>query len=588
MPKFGLEVAIARMIDDIIPDDVVRQERAVKGVVADDATVLTDALAPSLPWQRADVHIPGPAVAASSVARVAFPQGALIRHISIFAGTAPSGTYNATAVSVYGSESFSLQAGSQAGMERLKLRVPADDWVTINVTSAGGAADVTLVLHYSSVGYSAGSSSGGAGGGGTAVGVVSVNGKSGTVVLNADDIDDSVTTHKFMSAADATKLTNLSGVNTGDQDLSGYVLASSLHLVATSGDYDDLDNKPTLGTAAAANTGDFATAIQGGKADTAVQPGDLGDVATSNDYDDLDNKPTIPAQFNPIAGANVILSGTYPNVTISATGGGGGGGGDMFAAVYDPTSVAGDAFDMDNMVEGSANKILTTSERSDIASAVQPGDLASVATSGAYADLTGKPTIPDELADLDTTVTGAQLDAIKSKVDGIQSGAEVNVQSDWSAASGDAHILNKPSIYTQAQVDALIAAVKPKQLGTYGSSSLGTINSAGLYTDANNVLSFTNLDDERIYSVDVTVEVTSTETGPGRSRIFPLITGYTTYEPATARFADFTSSSRVTATFRYVMNARPASNGSMSIAVAMRWMTGTVTISAASIAASLT
>lgn len=535
MPKFGLEVAIARMIDDIIPDDVVRQERAVKGVVADDATVLTDALAPSLPWQRADVHIPGPAVAASSVARVAFPQGALIRRISIFAGTAPSGTYNATAVSVYGSESFSLQAGSQAGMERLKLRVPAGGWVTINVTSAGGAADVTLVLHYSSVGYSAGSSSGGAGGGGTAVGVVSVNGKSGTVVLNADDIDDSVTTHKFMSAADATKLTNLSGVNTGDQDLSGYVLASSLHLVATSGDYDDLDNKPTLGTAAAANTGDFATAIQGGKADTAVQPGDLGDVATSNDYDDLDNKPTIPAQFNPIAGANVILSGTYPNVTISATGGGSGGG--AVDSVNGQTGIV--VLDADDIDDASTAHKFTTQ-----------GDI-------------------DKLAN-------------------IQAGAEVNVQSDWNAASGDAHILNKPSIYTQAQVDALIAAVKPKQLGTYGSSSLGTINSAGLYTDANNVLSFTNLDDERIYSVDVTVEVTSTETGPGRSRIFPLITGYTTYEPATARFADFTSSSRVTATFRYVMNARPASNGSMSIAVAMRWMTGTVTISAASIAASLT
>ena len=33
--------------------------------------------------------------------------------------------------------------------------------------------------------------------------------------------------------------------------------------VATSGDYDDLSNKPTLGTAAAAATGDFATAAQG-------------------------------------------------------------------------------------------------------------------------------------------------------------------------------------------------------------------------------------------------------------------------------------------------------------------------------------
>lgn len=42
------------------------------------------------------------------------------------------------------------------------------------------------------------------------------------------------------------------------------------------------------------------------------------------------------------------------------------GGGDMLAATYDPTSVAGDAFDMDNMVEGTTNKILTAAERTTI------------------------------------------------------------------------------------------------------------------------------------------------------------------------------------------------------------------------------
>lgn len=39
---------------------------------------------------------------------------------------------------------------------------------------------------------------------------------------------------------------------------------------------------------------EFATAAQGAKADTAVQPGDLATVATSGDYDNLLNKPTIP------------------------------------------------------------------------------------------------------------------------------------------------------------------------------------------------------------------------------------------------------------------------------------------------------
>lgn len=39
---------------------------------------------------------------------------------------------------------------------------------------------------------------------------------------------------------------------------------------------------------------DVATATQGSKADTAVQPGDLATVATTGDYTDLINKPTIP------------------------------------------------------------------------------------------------------------------------------------------------------------------------------------------------------------------------------------------------------------------------------------------------------
>jgi len=38
-------------------------------------------------------------------------------------------------------------------------------------------------------------------------------------------------------------------------------------------------------------------------------------------------------------------------------------------ATYDPTTVAGDVFDMDNMVEGSTNKILTAAERANLATA---------------------------------------------------------------------------------------------------------------------------------------------------------------------------------------------------------------------------
>ena len=52
--------------------------------------------------------------------------------------------------------------------------------------------------------------------------VDSVNAQTGAVVLDADDIDDTSTTNKFVTASDVTKLSNLSGTNTGDQDLSTY------------------------------------------------------------------------------------------------------------------------------------------------------------------------------------------------------------------------------------------------------------------------------------------------------------------------------------------------------------------------------
>lgn len=60
-----------------------------------------------------------------------------------------------------------------------------------------------------------------------------------------------------------------------------------LGTVANTNSYSDLDNLPTLGTAAAAATTDFATAAQGALADTALQPGDIIDNLTSTSTTDV-------------------------------------------------------------------------------------------------------------------------------------------------------------------------------------------------------------------------------------------------------------------------------------------------------------
>lgn len=159
------------------------------------------------------------------------------------------------------------------------------------------------------------------GGGGTAP-VTSVNTKTGAVVLNADDLADG-TSKVQMTTAERTKLSGvaagaqvntvtsvagrtgavtlakadvgLSNVdNTSDaskpvstatqtalnskantSDLAAKANTADLAAVATSGAYTDLTGRPTLGTAAASNTGDFATAAQGALAATAVQPAAL-------------------------------------------------------------------------------------------------------------------------------------------------------------------------------------------------------------------------------------------------------------------------------------------------------------------------
>ncbi|MAW89347.1 MAG: hypothetical protein CMJ42_22740 [Phyllobacteriaceae bacterium] len=67
----------------------------------------------------------------------------------------------------------------------------------------------------------------------------------------------------------------------------------------------------------------------------------------------------------------------------------GAGGGDMLAATYDPTSVEGDAFAMDNMVEGTDTKIMTAAERTKLSGVATGADVTNatnVANAGAVMD----------------------------------------------------------------------------------------------------------------------------------------------------------------------------------------------------------
>lgn len=197
--------------------------------------------------------------------------------------------------------------------------------------------------------------------------VSSVNTQTGAVVLDADDISDSSTTNKF---ATATQLT----------DIGTAVQPGDLATVATTGAYSDLSGTPTIPAPApvdsvntqtgavvldaddiddTSTTHKFATAAQLTSIGTAVQPGDLATVATSGSYNDLSNQPTIPAAA-PVDSVNTLTG-----------------------------AVVLDADDIDDT--STTHKFATAAQLTDIGTAVQPGDLATVATSGAYGDLSGTP-----------------------------------------------------------------------------------------------------------------------------------------------------------------------------------------------------
>jgi len=90
---------------------------------------------------------------------------------------------------------------------------------------------------------------------------------------------------------------------------------NTLATVATTGEYSDLLSKPTLGTAAATDATAYATAAQGTTADSAVQPGDLSTVATSGNYADLSNKPDLSLKADLVNGKLDPLQ--VPDLAIS-------------------------------------------------------------------------------------------------------------------------------------------------------------------------------------------------------------------------------------------------------------------------------
>lgn len=278
----------------------------------------------------------------------------------------------------------------------------------------------------------------------------------------------------------------------------------TLSTVATSGSYNDLSNKPTIPTVNnatltiqkngttvktfTANASSDVTANISVPTKTSDLTNDSGfidsvawgdvtgkptfaTVATSGSYNDLGDKPTIPAaqvnsDWNASSGKAQILN--KPTLAAVATSGS-----------YN------DLTNKPSIPSGQIQSDWTQTNNAEVDYIKNKPTLATVATSGSYNDLSNKPTIPTvnnatltitqngtsvgtftanassnkTIAVTDTTYSDATTSASglmsasdKTKLDGIATGAEVNVQANWTqtTTTADDYIKNKPTLATVA------------------------------------------------------------------------------------------------------------------------------------------
>lgn len=253
----------------------------------------------------------------------------------------------------------------------------------------------------------------------------------------------------------------------------------TLAAVAMSGSYNDLSNTPTI-PAAQVNSDWNASS---GVAEILNKP-TLATVATSGSYNDLSNTPTIPDEL-----ADLADDSTHRVVTDSEK--------TAWSAKVDDNPTFSEASTRANIASGESFATILGKIKKYFT------DLATVAFSGSYNDLTNQPTIPSVSANPATTtatLTGIEIDGTNYAVQG----GSANVQSDWNQTdtTADDYIKNKPSLaavatsgsYNDLSNTPTIPAAQVNSDWTAASGvsqilnkpSLATVATSGSYSDLSN------------------------------------------------------------------------------------------------------
>ena len=171
-------------------------------------------------------------------------------------------------------------------------------------------------------------------------------------------------------------------------------------------------------------------------------------------------------------------AGTSKKVQVSNLPGGGGGSGTVTSvALTVPAALAVSGSPITTSGTLAISGAGTTAEYIDGTGALQTTPLGSVTAVTGTAPIVSSggaaPAISISAATI--SAAGSMSSADKTKLDGIATGAEVNVNADWNAVSGDAEILNKPTL-TSGTVTSVALSV-PTAFAVSGSpvTSSGTI-----------------------------------------------------------------------------------------------------------------
>ena len=253
--------------------------------------------------------------------------------------------------------------------------------------------------------------------------VTSVAGRTGAVTLSTADISGLATVASTGAYSDLTGTPTLATVATTGaySDLTG---TPTLATVATTGAYSDLTGTPTLATVATtgaysdlSGTPSLATvATTGAYSDLTGTP-TLATVATTGAYSDLTGTPTLGTaaaeDVGTSAGNVVQLNGSAQLPAVD---------GSLLTNISATVAALDDIGDVSAAAPSNTNVIKYNSTSGDWESgtvaASEVSGLATVATTGAYSDLTGTPTLAtvattgaySDLSGTPTLGTAAALD----------------------------------------------------------------------------------------------------------------------------------------------------------------------------------